>query len=520
MKKIIFCLTIYLLLQVFNSSLAFATADYYRCTNVEGGEWNYGRTPQVCSANVFGDDRVVEANFDPVVFDDILNRTTERSRYMNELHAMIRDASIYYIKKRKPAVSQEEITWWTLGIMTTASQESYWSHYRQTSDRRLKMMRGDVGHGHGMMQVDDRAHFNAIQQGIGWNLASNMAYAMDIFFAAWERAPSQSCVGSATNYTSRIRAAWAAYNGGPSRLCRWTNPNDAWARNDQNFYDQLRNKRWLNFIANPDKASLVNIVCLMENRENCSANSPEPVQEKMNHQVLYRAVDGRSCILVDEQAHCVKEERDRICLKALENVPINEAVAVTDETLNRYRPVLHDRHELCSSLESSLIRVGSQIELVTTINLRATPGGGLLDTIPSGKVFESLDFELRNSPTNDRYYKVQYNNKLGYIFAGNAQTHASWVIPHDSTKEVATTVAKMGQFIEIMAPSGINVRETPGGVLMTAVPRSARVQVYETVVRGTSNEIYYKISFNGRIGYIYSGVLLPKDTVLSWTKPL
>ena len=243
MKKIIFCLSIYLLLQILNSSLAYATADYYRCTNVEGGEWNYGRTPQVCSANVFGEDRVVEANFDPVVFDDVLNRTSERSRYMNELHAMIRDASIYYIKKRKPAVSQDEITWWTLGIMTTASQESYWSHYRQTSDRRLKMMRGDVGHGHGMMQVDDRAHFNASQQGIGWNLASNMAYAMDIYFAAWERAPSQSCVGSATNYTARIRASWAAYNGGPSRLCRWTNPNDAWARNDQGFYDQLTNKR-------------------------------------------------------------------------------------------------------------------------------------------------------------------------------------------------------------------------------------------------------------------------------------
>src|SRR5690606_23104670 len=141
-------------------------------------------------------------------------------RYMREMHAIIRDAAIYYLKKRKPNVSNQELDAWVTAILTITAQESYTSHYRKATNGKLKMMRGDVGHGHGLMQVDDRAHFNAIKQGLGWNLMTHMAYALDIYYSAWQKAPSKSCVGRETNYEARTRAAWSAYNGGSGSICR------------------------------------------------------------------------------------------------------------------------------------------------------------------------------------------------------------------------------------------------------------------------------------------------------------
>src|SRR6185503_16455432 len=103
-------------------------------------------------------------------------------------------AAIYYIKKRRPTVSTTESNWWVTAVLATASHESYWSHYRKASDAKIKLMRGDVGHGHGMMQIDDRTHFPAVENGTAWNLIGNLIYAMDILYPSWVKAPSQSCV--------------------------------------------------------------------------------------------------------------------------------------------------------------------------------------------------------------------------------------------------------------------------------------------------------------------------------------
>lgn len=525
MSKIIYSIFIFVLIQATALVLPSANAqisDYYMCNSRESGEWNFGRVPMVCDANSWGRDQDLVQNFDPVIFDDVANRTSERSRYMNELNAVIRDAAIYYIKKRNPNVGTDELNNWVLAVMVTATAETYWSHYRQTSDRRYKLMRGDFGHGHGMMQVDDRSHFPAIQQGIGWNLISNMTYGMDILYTAWLRAPSQSCVGSATNWTARIRSSWAAYNGGPARICRWTNPNDAWARNDQNFYDQLQNKRWLNYVANPQMKSSVNVACLIENRENCSSvGGGEVPPPSMQTKTLYRTVDGKMCILVGSQAQCVREERDRVCLNTLEKYSSDTAENISDSLLAKYNPVVYDRHELCSKYDPSILKVGTILDFVISINLRATPGGGLLTTVAQGSKLEALDFELRNAPANDRYYKVRYNNQVGYVYAGTSANYATWIVGASLTSEVpSSSVARMGAPIQVMASSGIFMRATPGGALIEAIPYGYRLQVLEVVVRGTNNEIFYKVAYNGRVGYIYSGVLLPKETVKAWTKAL
>ncbi|WP_413287853.1 hypothetical protein [Bdellovibrio sp. HCB337] len=495
-----------------------ATADYYKCNDRVGGEYNYGRAPQACNANAFGEDRFVVNTYGTLIFNDSEVRASERSRYVDEMNAVIRDAATYYMKKRKPAVSSTELSWWLIGVQATASHESYWSHYRKATDARIKMMRGDYGHGHGMMQIDDRAHFSVIDSGIAWNLISNLTYAMDIYYKQWERAPSQSCVKSATDYEARVRSAWAAYNGGAGKICRWKNPNDKWAQNDKNFYEHYSKRLWQKHVTNANKKASIDVACLIEKKENCPApGSGESTTLKPG--VLYKNASGVYCVVNNNKASCVNEARDAICLKVVSDYSSNEATLVKDSVLANYAPVTLDRHKVCPQYENTLYAVGTQIEVLKNTNLRATPGGGIVSVIPQNQVLSVLDFELRNAPANDRYYKVKFQNKEGYIFAGNKTDYQSWAVVDESNSWPAT-LARVGETVKIINAAGINQRTAPGGELIRLIPKNTQLQVYDVFVESSNNKVYYKVSYQGQVGYIYTGFILPTDTTAEWTQVL
>lgn len=508
-----------LVLSIFHAPIlagANATPDYWKCTEREGGEWNYGRAPMVCAANAFGEDRVVTGSFAPVIFRDNVTRDQERRRYLEEAHAVLREAARVYLKRRKPSVSDTELQAWTLGVVATAAHESYWSHYRQTSNGRLKMMRGDFGHGHGLMQIDDRAHFPAVSRGIAWNLISHVTYAMDIYYAAWERAASQSCVKSASNYwEARIRSAWSAYNGGPARLCRWTNPNDRWAQNDKNFLSALRGRRWESLIANPNKQTSIPVVCLMENRENCAPGGGDPDPSRLVEGRYYR-VGSRFCLAKNAMLFCVDEERDRSCLRAVGPVVSEDVITWTEAQASQVTRHQEDRHLLCARA-AELIPVGSAARFKKNINLRVTPGGGILGVVPSGRTLLVRDFEVRGS-NGDRYYRVRDGSREGYLFAGNKDDWRAWAEPAPSMSAVAQNLARVGERVRIENSVGINLRATPAGDLMLTIPRGTLLRVEEVAARGPQNKLYYKVQYNGRTGYIYTGSLLPEEGVLSWTR--
>jgi hypothetical protein len=502
-----------------NNSQA-TTADYYKCVSRVGGEYAYGRAPQACNASSFGDDKVVLGNYGKVIFDDGSDRSKERSRYVDEVNAVLKEAATYYLKKRKPSVSTEELNWFILGIQATASHESYWSHYRKASDARIKMMRGDSGHGHGMMQVDDRAHYSAINSGVGWNLVSHLTYAMDIFYTAWEKAPSQSCVRTATNYQARVRSAWSAYNGGIGKICRWTNSSDKWAQNDKNFYTHLSKRMWESYVVDKNKASSVNVACLVEKKENCPAPSTQPdVNPVLTSGVLYQTTSGRYCVVSNNKASCVAEFRDAMCLKAVGSYTSNDPTTVTDAALNTYSPVVLNRHTLCAQYDSTLYAVGTKIEILKNTNLRATPGGGALLVIPANQVLEVKDFELRTAPTNERYYQVTYSSKTGYIYAGTKSDYQSWAVVKTNPTSPGS-LAEVGESVKVVSAQGINMRSTPGGTLQKLVPKNTQLKVLEVYVDGSNNKAYYKVNYAGLTGYIYTGLLLPTDTTGEWTTVL
>ena len=222
-------------------------SDWWRCPERLDGDWTFGRAPYGCDVEAFGSAETVRTGFSAYIFDDARPREEERIRYMEQFGGFLGKAAGAYIRSRRPDVTEAEVSAWRHAVYATAHQESFWSHYREGRIRGgpiLTMLRGDQGHGHGLMQIDDRYHTDAIASGVGWRLDENLTYGLDIYFEGWRRAPDQWCVVSATDWEARARAAYSAYNGGPAQICRWTDPDDPWARNDQGFYDKYTRQQW------------------------------------------------------------------------------------------------------------------------------------------------------------------------------------------------------------------------------------------------------------------------------------
>lgn len=251
-----------------NASSNTASADQAPCVNNVGGTWRFGAAPDGCDSNSYGSDSKVNAKYSSLIFDENKNSREEMERYVSNMGAFLNNISAIYIKQRKRNVSLEEIDAWKHAVLSMAHQESYWSHYRISKvDGRLKFMRGDYGHGYGLMQVDDRWHGEAISDGTAWDILPHALFSMDMFYKAWNLAGRASCV---TNLEERARSAYSMYNGGFTRSCRWTNSNDKWARNDKGFIEKYRAQKWSNYADLNEAKSDVNITCLV-NQEDCSS---------------------------------------------------------------------------------------------------------------------------------------------------------------------------------------------------------------------------------------------------------
>ena len=517
MKTIKHSVHIFLGVLVSQVAIAASTADYYKCTNREGGEWNFGRAPQACSANAFGSDSYLNKNYSVLIFQDSAGRTEERKRYMGEMHAVVKEAAKSYIKKKKPTATDAEVNAFAEGIVTTAAHESYFSMYRKTSDTLLKMMRGDYGHGHGLMQIDDRAHFNAVTGGIAWNVATHLTYAMDIYYAAWQNAASKSCVTGASNYwQARIRSAWAAYNGGPSKLCRWTDPNNAWAANDKNFYNALTGKKWKTYVDNENQKTQIPISCLMEKKEDCAPQVEDPSTVATDG-YLYR-VEGQVCLVKNQIFFCLAE-KDRQCLSTIGPVRSQTVFSWTKEQVSSFSVEQQERHSLCSEYDSQMVAVSSGLKVLKNINMRDTPAGGLVSVIPKDAVLHVRDFEIRDV-TGERYYKVIYGGKVGYVYAGAKADASSWAVAASSSLAAKSTMARISDSIKVVNQYGINLRSTPGGTQLVTIPKGTVLKVTESVVKGSDDKLYYKVTYGKYTGYVHAGVLAPEETLASWATAL
>ncbi len=488
----------------------YDTEDYWQCLNIADGEWNFGRVPYACDVTPFGTEAYTLENYNVVIFVDSADRANERRRYMQELYAFIRDAANYYLLTRKPDASATEQTAWQHAINAVVHQETFWSHYRTAADNRIKMVRGDSGHGHGMMQIDDRWHFVALNEGKGFKLIENMIYALDIYYAEWQNAPGESCLDSATNWRNRARSAYSAYNGGPSQICRWTDPDNFWVQNDIGFADKYDNQSWNGYIDDTDHTSPIDVECLAEGGTNCHQTDFSAWDGK-----LLKIDSGSACIYANQRLHCLDDERNATCLTHITDFDLNLVVQLTTADITGITRTDYNPHQICSNLVETLHPVGSFIQLLQDIELTATPGGGKIGDIPANFILQILDFQVEDKQDQDRFYMVTYDGQTGYINGGDASDAALWTATSSETPQ-EQLIPVTGQTIRIVIDSGINLRATPGGTKISAVPQYTELQVQSYVVRDNDNKIYYEVDYAGQSGFIYGGHIIEPPTTANW----
>lgn len=499
-----------------------ATPNNWKCNDRISGTWVFGTAPHACSVTPFISDKIVADKFSHYTFLESATRNPERERYVNELHHLLLEASEYYLKKRKPNVSQTELRWWKRAILAIAHQESFFTHYRKGRDGKLRMMRGDFGHGHGLMQVDDRWHFVAVQEGTAAHLLQNLFYGLDVFYAAWERAPRQSCVGSATNYYSRVRAAYSAYNGGPNRICRWTDPNNRWARNDRNFKDKLDQQQWERYLASNFNPQPTDISCLLNDGGECSDPTPPPTTPPTNEideitaKKVLKYQDYYCSIREDDSYHCIAQSKYRFCLVSHFEL-VNEVVAVNTE-----KPVvLLEPGDICPSNADSdkFHKIGTRVKIQKNINMRRTPGGRWVQVAKKNETYQVLDVVIGNQTTGSRYYQIKKGSRTGYIYGGNYKSASEWTVAlEENNSDIDPSLPQPGSEVTIAMRRGINLRSTPGGRRIAAIPQGVQVEVLDTVIAGNTNKVYLEVIYRGRRGYLYAGQTAPLFTVDRWIR--
>ncbi|HEV6968404.1 hypothetical protein [Roseateles sp.] len=511
------------------------TPNDWACTNKVGGSWTHGRAPSGCDASAFGPDSFVRGNYAGVVFSDAAaSLVDERKRYMQAMYPVIRDASERYLKSRKPAVSARELEAFQRGTYATLRQETFWSHYRDAQlsagqPYLLKMMRGDSGHGHGMMQVDDRYHFVELQQGKGWNMMQNFTYAMDIYFDAWEAAPA-ACLGGVTSPTGtaaqvdeywrgRARSAWSAYNGGPTKVCRWQNTADPNASKDNGYRDNYDNRLWLTDVADTAKAAAIDVACLMDNGPQC----PVPAGGSVEPGKLLQ-VGSAACALNGSTLECVDDVRDAACLAG--RAAFDEAGGITPVYIAQtagYARIDHNRHQLCRAQVPGLQSLGSAIATLKPLELRSAPDGMVLGQAAAAS-YQVLDFMVSGAQQQKRLYRIRADlgGTLtdGWIDAGDAASHAAIAVGAAPTGPGA--IAYAGDWVKVVP--NLNMRATPGGTLLVTIPAGSPVQVKEVFGTASANNLYYRIEYTHtdgvlRDGWIFAGNLYPVSTLANWVVP-
>ncbi len=496
----------------------YETPDYYLCYNRVGGEWNFGRVPSACDVTPWGDPAYVEENFAPVIFNDNTERGAERQRYMQEVHAMLRESVAYYLLARKPDASEAEVLAWQRANFAKAHQETFWTHYRDATDGNLKMVRGDYGHGHGMVQIDDRWHFPKLEEGKGWHIFENIIYGMELFYDAWEDAVSASCVSSADNWRDRARSAYSVYNGGASKICRWTDPNDVWAGNDIGFADKYDSQTWLNYVVDPLFPTSLDVACFMEGNPGCSAVAPVDADDPANwpgRQVYLTS--GESCRFEGGAFECVDNPADMMCLSIVYGAPTGTSISPTAEATAAYTKNVYDRHSCFGAAVTGLSTVGQTIRSEIAINVRATPGGSAMGfASQAGKVYQVLDFVVSDINSQYRYYMIRENNRLGYIYAGKVSDFGNWTSPAPYSELEDVLIPQVEDKIRVVPESGINLRSAPDGALVANVPAGAKLKVDSVVVRGVDNSVYYGVQFQNNAGYLYGGKVLNGMTLKDW----
>lgn len=212
-----------------------------KCANRLGGAGGFGRASYGCA---MPPDLAIamSADYKQVAYNEQASSADETKRFVTTMHNYISEFATAYLKRREPDAKDEDVENWRQLILATAHQESYWTQYRAGKDGVFRFLRGDGGHGYGMMQVDDRWHREFIASKKVYDLDQHLIYTLDMLYDTRKDVLAKPC-GGETNGETINRSIYSAYNGGPRSKCRWQR-GSKWSKNDSGFFEKLTGKKW------------------------------------------------------------------------------------------------------------------------------------------------------------------------------------------------------------------------------------------------------------------------------------
>lgn len=533
MGKLIFLLLT--LIFAFGQNLQFAhaqnaTADFWKCDSRQGGSWTVGRAANICLVEPFQKATEVEAYWPQVTYDDAKYnsstsvRNAENSRYSSEMNNLVDGFSRQYYLRKKPNAPAAEVEAWAKAILAVSYHESIWTHYRKGSDKVMRMLRGDFGHGHGLMQVDDRWHYAYVNSGGAARIQDNIIYGLDLFYSLWNKAASASCVAGGSNYLARTRATYSMYNGGEGSVCRWRNTAHKWYKNDKNFWDHFQAQGWRKHVIAMDTFKY-NFSCFVQDGglkcfDSATPTDPvvvtPPADYKLSIEELYQLKSkSLNCTWNNSFLSCLPSNLGTQCLKDLFGIEQSkQLIDLESQTSQTITTKMINPDLKCAV--STDVAAGDIILTKMNINLRKTPGGNLVSTIQANQYFQVLDV-YKNEQTKINYYLITSSLGTGYIAAGTS-TESHRYAAKATSNSVKRILANEGDTVELKNTYGINMRETPDGKLQINVPRLERVVVLSRVIRGEDKHVYYRVQYKNQTGYIYSGRIAPSPNLSSWTE--
>ncbi|MEM6788031.1 MAG: hypothetical protein AAF715_10980 [Myxococcota bacterium] len=225
-----------------------ATPEHYACTLggasvPEDWDGNWGEIGSWCDPRALEAEGLavdvaatVEARYPGLIIEDRIGPWADRKPVIAKLVKTIAVSSHIAADRvgARDAWSEDTAEAFVLTALATVYQQSYFGHYKRI-DGAVRLMRGGRGHHHGVMQLDDQWHHDAVYAGAaGWDLLTNLEFGLGLLVDAYLHAEDASCV---TDARSRARAAYSVYHSGHAReACRWAErPSSA----DRNFV-----RRW------------------------------------------------------------------------------------------------------------------------------------------------------------------------------------------------------------------------------------------------------------------------------------
>ncbi len=478
---------------------AASTPDYWKCASPVGGSFTWGQVPNGCDTSGFLDEKLAAQKYKEILFIENQAGDQERTRYMGKLYPVIRDAANLFLQARKPtAVVDEQVAWRRL-VFACAHQESFWSHYRIFTQDKLKMTRGDRGHGHGLMQIDDRAHFDLIQAGVGADFVQNLKAGMDELFVAWEKASSASCL-KPTEWTKRARSSYSAYNGGISQLCRWTDSWSRWRKNDQNFLQKYQAQEWERGL-DPNQKAPFDVGCFMREKT-CEVPTTEEFKTDS---------EGRTCWFKANSSVCVDSPRDRVCLS--EFAKRFQGLDIDFSSMNS------ERFYVCEKIIPGLVRPLSWVRIENDLALSVGVDHGAQQLVSKSEALQVIDFEIREIEQKlSVVYFLQNAKHRGYVRIDQPGQLREISVTVLSTEESRSGLATTGERVRVVRDGGIRLRESVGGKILAVVPKGQIVKIEGYQLTGADQAVAIEVSYQNQTGFIYAGHLRPEVTQSLWVK--